>query len=129
MEHTSPPRRRAPRPERLPLSIAAIAAALVAAPFVARLTPLAIGRVSAEAAGAVAELPVASLTKVAHLTQAAQSVAGTGSHLGFDTHTYPGDAAMQAFRGRYDWVGFYLPAPCHRETSWSGKRDNLARMN
>ena len=30
--------------------------------------------------------------------------------------------------GTYDWVGFYLPAPCHRDDSWSGKRDTLLSM-
>src|SRR5262249_362829 len=29
----------------------------------------------------------------------------------------------------YSWVGFYLPgAPCHKDTSWSGKRDTLRAM-
>ena len=128
MDLTPSPTRRSPRKERVS-AIAAVVAACVAAPFVAQQTPLGIGRASVEAAGAVAELPVGSLSKVAHLTKSAQAVAGTGRHLGFDTHSYPGDRAMQAFRATYDWVGFYLPAPCHRETSWSGKRDNLARMS
>lgn len=111
------------------MSVAAALAALVAAPFVARLRPATLTLVPEAAAGAVAGLPASSLSRVAHLTQAAQAVVGNGSHLGFDTHSYPGDRAMQAFRSTYDWVGFYLPAPCHRETSWSGKRDNLARMD
>jgi hypothetical protein len=25
----------------------------------------------------------------------------------------------------YYWVGFYLPAPCHRDTSWVGRRQSL----
>jgi hypothetical protein len=28
----------------------------------------------------------------------------------------------------YHWVGYYLPAPCHRDASWAGKRDALAAM-
>src|SRR4029079_10925485 len=28
----------------------------------------------------------------------------------------------------YEWVGYYLPAPCHDGTSWSGTRDRLAQM-
>jgi hypothetical protein len=28
----------------------------------------------------------------------------------------------------YEWVGFYLPAPCHRDDSWSGKRETLAEL-
>lgn len=132
MDHNPSPTRRAPRRERRSLSVAAVLAAVVAAPFVAREAPGLLGRHTVEAAGAVADLPaetLASLTKVAHLTQAAQSVAGTGRHLGFDTHSYPGDKAMQAWRSTYEWVGFYLPAPCHRDDSWSGTRSKLARMD
>lgn len=55
-----------------------------------------------------------------------------GRHLGFDTHTYPGDKTMRAWKeapgAPYRWVGFYLPSPCHRETSWSGKRQPLVDM-
>jgi len=50
-------------------------------------------------------------------------------HLGFDTYVYPGDAAMAAWRDEsvpYEWVGYYLEAPCHRDASWSGKRQKLA---
>lgn len=54
-----------------------------------------------------------------------------GRHLGFDTYSYPGDAAMLAWRDesvRYEWVGYYLEAPCHREASWTGKRERLEKM-
>ena len=55
-----------------------------------------------------------------------------GRHLGFDTHTYPGDRTMRAWRtakdAPYRWVGFYLVAPCHRDDSWSGKRQTLVDM-
>lgn len=49
---------------------------------------------------------------------------------GFDTNAYPGDAAMRAWRDEspYEWVGYYLPAPCHRDASWSGRRAVLQRM-
>jgi hypothetical protein len=53
------------------------------------------------------------------------------SHLGFDTYAYPGDEAMLAWRHEsvpYEWVGFYLPSPCHRSDSWSGKRATLTDM-
>lgn len=48
---------------------------------------------------------------------------------GFDTWRYPGDAAMREWResSPYRWVGYYLPAPCHRGTSWVGKREPLER--
>jgi hypothetical protein len=49
---------------------------------------------------------------------------------GFDTSIYPGDAVMRAWRqtSPYAWVGYYLPAPCHRDASWSGKRETLVGM-
>jgi hypothetical protein len=127
MDHIASTSRRSPRAQRASVaSLAVVLAALLATPFVARLRPTELTLVPA--VDAMAGLPASSLTRVAHLTQAAQAVAGAGSHLGFDTHSYPGDRAMAAYRSTYEWVGFYLPAPCHRETSWSGKRDNLARM-
>ena len=48
---------------------------------------------------------------------------------GFDTSLYPGDAAMRAWRqpgSPYRWVGYYLPASCHRDASWTGHRAGLA---
>jgi hypothetical protein len=48
---------------------------------------------------------------------------------GFDTSLYPGDATMRAWRepaSPYTWVGYYLPAPCHRDASWTGHRATLA---
>jgi hypothetical protein len=49
---------------------------------------------------------------------------------GFDTGIYPGDAAMRSWRqtSPYQWVGYYLPAPCHRDASWSGRREALVGM-
>ena len=52
-------------------------------------------------------------------------------HMGFDTGTYPGDAAMLAWRtggAPYEWAGYYLPSPCHPDDSWSGKRDTVTAM-
>lgn len=51
----------------------------------------------------------------------------TGAHLGFDTNVYPGDDAMHAWKrsGAYEWVGYYLPAPCHKDDSWTGRRQHL----
>lgn len=51
-------------------------------------------------------------------------------HPGFDLWQYPGDAAMQAWvvDSPYEWVGYYLPAPCHRDSSWVGARPALERM-
>ncbi|HEX6925215.1 MAG TPA: glycoside hydrolase domain-containing protein [Longimicrobiaceae bacterium] len=49
---------------------------------------------------------------------------------GFDTSRYPGDEVLRLWKREspYHWIGFYLPAPCHRETSWSGKRQTLLSM-
>jgi hypothetical protein len=55
-----------------------------------------------------------------------------GHYVGFDTHTYPGDATMLAWKNTpgapYSWVGYYLPSPCHANKSWAGKRDTLQAM-
>src|SRR5687767_13900615 len=52
-----------------------------------------------------------------------------GPYLGFDTYKYPGFDALSAWKraGTYKWVGFYLPAPCHKDDSWSGRRPTLER--
>ena len=71
--------------------------------------------------------PIAEMESVA----ANVETAAAGGHLGFDTSKYPGDDAMQAWRddGSYEWVGYYLPsAPCHRDATWSGKREQLTQM-
>jgi len=49
---------------------------------------------------------------------------------GFDTSIYPGDDVARRWQSEspYRWIGYYLPAPCHRETSWVGKREMLTRM-
>ena len=65
------------------------------------------------------------------IAAAAEAVSSqtAGRHLGFDTSKYPGDDAMEAWKedGSYEWVGYYLPAPCHKDDSWSGKRQALAQ--
>ena len=57
--------------------------------------------------------------------------ASGNSHPGFDTSIYPGDAAMSAWlkpASPYEWVGYYLLAPCHRDASWMGTRATLTSM-
>src|SRR5690349_24936572 len=75
----------------------------------------------------------------AKVAQAAAAVTGQdakladdyekGHYVGFDTHTFPGIAVMKAWKetpgSPYKWVGFYLPSPCHPDSSWVGKRDTL----
>jgi hypothetical protein len=54
-----------------------------------------------------------------------------GPHLGFDTYAYPGDDEMRAWQtgGKpYEWVGYYLAAPCHKDDSFMGKRETLRQM-
>ena len=98
----------------LMLAIAAVAASLEA-------PRLAKGSLS-HAAESLADVPGAIDDAVVQL---AANV--NGSYLGFDTNIYPGDAAMNAWKksGEYEWVGYYLPAPCHKDESWSGKRARL----
>jgi hypothetical protein len=54
----------------------------------------------------------------------------SGRHPGFDTSEYPGDDAMRTWKASapYEWVGYYLSAPCHKDDSWSGKRETLTGM-
>src|SRR4051812_20068881 len=70
---------------------------------------------------AAADLTDAPSAIVVAVNKVASAV--TGSHLGFDTNIYPGDNAMDAWKrsGEYEWVGYYLGAPCHSDESWSGK--------
>ncbi len=75
--------------------------------------------------------PVSAVTD--EIASAARRVASnvSGSHLGFDTSEYPGDDAMRAWRegdSPYEWVGYYLPASCHKDDSWTGKRQTLTDM-
>jgi len=84
---------------------------------------------AAEVSAKVAQVAAAVTGQDAPLADEAEA----GKYLGFDTHTYPGDAKMLAWKNApnapYRWVGYYLPAaPCHKGTSWTGKRQTLADM-
>jgi hypothetical protein len=82
----------------------------------------------ARATGALLVLVIAACTDRG-IT--APTPSGEESHPGFDTSIYPGDAAMQAWlrpSSPYEWVGYYLQAPCHRDPSWMGKRQTLTTM-
>jgi hypothetical protein len=82
----------------------------------------------ATVAAQVAQVAAAVTGQKAPLADAQQE----GKVMGFDTHTYPGDETMAAWKAApgapYRWVGFYLPAPCHKDRSWSGKRQTLVDM-
>jgi hypothetical protein len=97
----------------------AAVSALAALPHMWRVEPAAL---STEVLDAVAQ----PIVQVAAVTATA-----SGKHPGFDTNVYPGDNALRAWKeagAPYEWVGFYLPAPCHKDASWSGKRAGLAAM-
>src|SRR5690606_13546238 len=49
-------------------------------------------------------------------------------YAGFDTWRYPGDDVIRAWRDSspYRWIGYYLPSPCHRDSSFVGTRERLA---
>ncbi|MEO7457742.1 MAG: glycoside hydrolase domain-containing protein, partial [Gemmatimonadaceae bacterium] len=80
------------------------------------------------AAATVAQVAAAITGQDAPLADEAKS----GKNLGFDTHTYPGDKTMRAWKqapgAPYSWVGYYLPSPCHKDPSWVGKRKLLTDM-
>jgi hypothetical protein len=49
---------------------------------------------------------------------------------GFDTWRYPGAEALRTWReaSPYRWIGYDLPAPCHRDPSWAGRRAEIEGM-
>lgn len=109
----------------------AAGAAAIATPWVVRhgvgeLAQIETTEVGAAVAGAYEEGLAQDLLRVA-----STGTGSTGRHLGFDTSDYPGDRALRAWKeggAPYEWVGFYLPAPCHRDASWSGKRETISGM-
>jgi hypothetical protein len=82
----------------------------------------------AEVAAQVAQVAAAVTGQEAPMADAQQQ----GKSMGFDTHTYPGDKTMAAWKDApgapYRWVGYYLPSPCHKDRSWVGKRQTLVDM-
>ena len=101
---------------------------------------MACGRSSTGPDGDGDDSEVASIA--AQVAQVAATVTGqsapmadaqqAGKNMGFDTHTYPGDKTMAAWKAApgapYRWVGYYLPSPCHTDRSWTGKRPTLVEM-
>ena len=81
-----------------------------------------------QAAATVAQVAAAVTGQDAPLADEAKA----GKHLGFDTHTFPGEKTMRAWKeapgAPYSWVGYYLPSPCHKDASWTGKRELLTSM-
>jgi hypothetical protein len=101
--------------------LAAVSAAL-AVPHMWTVEPEVLPDAVLSATERVGEIPVEVATTTAATTP--------GRHMGFDTNVYPGDKAMQAWKesAGYEWVGYYLPAPCHKDNSWAGKRERLVEM-
>ena len=110
--------------------LVAAAAAAVATPWVVRNGVGELASIETTSAGAAVAGAIDEGLE-ADLAQLAASTSRAGRHLGFDTSDYPGDRTMRAWReagAPYEWVGYYLPAPCHRDDSWSGKRETLTDM-
>lgn len=97
----------------------AFVSAAAAFPVVRHLQPGDLANAVVNAPVQLAELPASTLEE-----------SNSGKHLGFDTSEYPGDDAMRTWKSDspYEWVGYYLPAPCHKDDSWSGTRERLANM-
>ncbi len=118
-------------------TVSTVAVALVAAPWVVRRG---VGQLTAveqtAPGGAIAgAFDQDAADHLDHTDGSVVSVGGApglprvaGRHLGFDTHTFPGQAALRAWKTsgvRYEWMGYYLPSPCHRERSWTGQRATI----
>jgi hypothetical protein len=77
---------------------------------------------------------LAVLTACAGAARASAQSASADSipgYPGFDAAVYPGDSAMRAWlypASPYHWVGDYLPAPCHRDSSFAGKYSAMSQL-
>lgn len=89
-------------------------------------SPLASG--SCRLPGLSAVLLLASVAGCA--TPAASPGPRTPVYPGFDTQLYPGDETLRVWRDEspYEWIGFYLTSPCHRQATWEGTRERIERM-
>ena len=115
-------------------TVATLSVALVAAPWIVRRGVGQLEAVEQTApGGAVAgAFDQDAADRLEHTDGSSIGVGGltgvsrvAGRHLGFDTHTFPGEAALRVWKtsgAPYEWMGYYLPAPCHRDRSWSGRR-------
>jgi hypothetical protein len=75
-------------------------------------------------------------TVACEASRISETIPGAGSdakgYPGFDIANYPGSAALQAWRfpsSPYYWVGYYLAAPCHRDTTWMGTRPTITGLS
>jgi hypothetical protein len=105
--------------------LVATLSAFAMVPGVARVNPATeLGQVTETVAEPLAGMAGAAAGAVV------RTVSNDGRHLGFDTNVYPGENALRAWKesAPYEWVGFYLPAPCHKDDSWAGKRETLTEL-
>jgi hypothetical protein len=58
------------------------------------------------------------------------AIAPSPAFPGFDTSIYPGDQKMTVWQqsSPYDFVAYYLTAPCHSKSSWMGHQASLVDM-
>ena len=125
-EQKTPTTRKRPRADLLTGALAVGAAVLVTV-GVTRRAPDAPAQALASTITDGLEIPTELPVELASAMESDRA----GRHLGFDTSIYPGDEAMRAWKSAdvgYEWVGYYLPAPCHKDDSWSGQRTKLAGM-
>ena len=90
--------------------------------------PISVREGVTQAAATVAQVAAAVTGQQAPLADEEKG----GKNLGFDTHTFPGEKTMRAWKNApgapYSWVGYYLPSPCHKDASWTGRRELLTGM-
>lgn len=112
-----------PRPAFMRASLYALPLIVAAALFGSVRKPAVVDEAVAGVLASVPDIPGGVISVANAQPQRA-------SYPGFDTNIYPGDRAMRAWRedSLYSWVGYYLPAPCHKDDSWSGKRATLEGM-
>lgn len=79
---------------------------------------------SARAAASLAVLAAACTDVTGPASPPPDPAPARAVYPGFDLAVYPGDASLRAWAAPaspYQWVGFYLPAPCHRDASFVGR--------
>ncbi len=121
-------------------TVSTLAVALVAAPWVVRhgVGQLAAVEQTAPGGAVAGAFDQDAADRLDHTDGSTIDLGGTpgqarvsGRHLGFDTHTFPGEQALRTWKASgapYEWVGYYLPSPCHRDRSWSGRRTLLGAL-
>jgi hypothetical protein len=94
-----------------------VRSALGSTPAVRPVVPVVIAGLLAAACGVDRGLPTAPQTR----SGPTDSIV---SFPGFDISVFPGMSAMSAWKypaSPFRWVGYYLYAPCHRDSTWTGQ--------